>query len=100
MDRHERGGRRAAAGALTAAQQHLRCEGLLEKEAGGRSMAPTQEALRLYQRRHMLPSAGVLDLETRDTFLADSRELDFRTLFARCVNASSTRAASSRTARS
>ena len=72
--------RRTAAGAITAAQQHLRCEGLLEKEAEGTFDGATQEALRLYQRRHMLPSAGVLDLETRDTLLADSRELDFRTL--------------------
>ena len=92
-------GRRTAAGALAASQQHLRCEGLLEKEAVGIFDGATQEALRVYQRRHMLPSAGVLDLETRDTLLADSRELDFRTLLRGCVNASSTRAVSSRTAR-
>ena len=53
---------------------------MLEKEAVGTFDGATQEALRVYQRRHMLPSAGVLDLETRDTLLADSRELDFRTL--------------------
>jgi hypothetical protein len=72
--------RHTAAGALAAAQQHLRCEGLLGTEAGATFDGATQEALRLYQRRHMVPSAGVLDLETRDTLLADSRELDFRTL--------------------
>lgn len=72
--------RRVTTGALTAAQQHLRCEGFLGKEASGTFDAATQEALQLYQRRHMLPSAGTLDLETRDALLADSRELDFRTL--------------------
>jgi len=70
----------AAVGPLTSVQQHLRCEGFLDREADGIFDASTQQGLRLYQRRHMLPSAGVLDPETRDSFLADSRELDFRAL--------------------
>jgi hypothetical protein len=41
---------------------------------------PTLEALRVYQRRHMLPSPGMLDTETREALLTGSRELDFRTL--------------------
>jgi hypothetical protein len=71
----------AAAAAVTAVQQHLSCEGFLgPRSREGTFDAGTQEGLRLYQRRHMLPSAGILDEETRATFLTDSRELDFRTL--------------------
>jgi hypothetical protein len=67
--------------ALTVVQRHLRCEGLLAAGAGDGSFdGPTQESLRVYQRRHMLPSAAVIDAETRDTLLTNSRELDFRTL--------------------
>jgi len=72
--------RRASAAAITAAQQHLRCEGFLENGVEGTFDGNMQEALRLYQRRHMLPSAGVLDVETRAALVADSRELDFLTL--------------------
>ncbi|HEX2658885.1 MAG TPA: peptidoglycan-binding domain-containing protein, partial [Polyangia bacterium] len=46
----------------------------------GQFDGPTQEALRLYQRRHMLASAGILDADTRATLLTDTRELDFLTL--------------------
>src|SRR6185369_10701908 len=73
--------RPAVANALAVAQRHLRCEGLLSgKGDDGSFDASTEEALRLYQRRHMLPSPGVLDAETREALLTSSRELDFRTL--------------------
>jgi hypothetical protein len=73
--------RAETAAALTAAQGHLRCEGLLGANAAdGVFDAPTHDALRAYQRRHMLLAAGVLDDETRATLLTNSRELDFRTL--------------------
>ncbi len=72
---------RSTAAALAAVQAHLQCDGLLAAGAGaGAFDGPTQESLRAYQRRHMLPSAGILDAETRNTLLTDSRELDFRTL--------------------
>jgi len=72
---------RATAAALTMVQRHLQCEGLLSQRAiNGKFDGAMQEALRLYQRRHMVPSAGVLDADTRATLLTDSRELDFRTL--------------------
>lgn len=71
----------AVAEAVKAVQQHLRCEGFLgQRSREGIFDAGTQEGLRLYQRRHMLPSGGILDEETRVTFLTNSRELDFRTL--------------------
>ena len=71
----------ATSAALTVVQQHLRCEGLFDPDAAtGAFDARTQEGLRLYQRRYMLPSAGILDSETRDTLLTDSGERDFRTL--------------------
>ena len=86
--------------ALAVVQRHLRCEALLDGKAGeGMFDSATQEALRVYQRRHMSPSAGVIDAETREALLTDSRELDFRTPLARCANASSPRPASSKTAR-
>jgi len=67
--------------ALAVVQQHLRCEGLLAANAAQGSFdGPTYDSLRAYQRRHMLPSPGVLDAETRETLLTSSRELDFRTL--------------------
>jgi hypothetical protein len=67
--------------ALAVVQRHLRCEGLLlTKTNEGFFDGSTQEGLRLYQRRHMLPSAGVLDADTRAALLTNSRELDFRTL--------------------
>jgi hypothetical protein len=67
--------------ALSVVQRHLACEGLLAAAARDGSFdAPTREALALYQRLHMLPSPPVVDSETREAFLTDSRELDFRTL--------------------
>jgi hypothetical protein len=66
---------------LAVVQRHLRCDGFLSTKANDGSFdGATQEALRLYQRRHMLPSAGVLDADTREALLTNSRELDFRTL--------------------
>jgi hypothetical protein len=67
--------------AVKVSQRHLMCEGLLDSRSReGAFDAGTQDGLRLYQRRHMLPSAGILDEETRETLLTNSRELDFRTL--------------------
>jgi hypothetical protein len=67
--------------ALAVVQRHLRCEGLLRGPAKeGIFDEPTREALAVYQRRHMLPSAAILDEETRSALLTDSRELDFRSL--------------------
>jgi hypothetical protein len=67
--------------AVAAAQAHLRCEGLLGADARQGELDPaTFEALRLYQRRQMLPSPGAIDAETRDTLVTNSRELDFRGL--------------------
>ena len=66
--------------AIAAAQAHLRCERMLVGERPGVFDAPTRVALQLYQRRHMLPSPGTLDRETRQTLTTGSRELDFRTL--------------------
>ena len=67
--------------ALAVAQQHLACEGLMGAAArDGVFDGATEAQLRTYQRRHMLPSPGTLDSETREALLTDSRELDFRTL--------------------
>jgi len=71
----------ATSAALVVVQGHLRCEGLLAPTAADAAFdSATYEALRAYQRRHMLPSPGVLDAETRETLLTSSRELDFRAL--------------------
>ncbi|HEY8923526.1 MAG TPA: peptidoglycan-binding protein [Polyangia bacterium] len=71
----------ARSAAIRAAQAHLSCEGLLAPGAReGVFDAPTQEAIALYQRRHMIPSRPVLDRETREAMLLPSLELDFRTL--------------------
>jgi hypothetical protein len=67
--------------ALSVVQRHLGCDGLLPNPPHlGQFDGPTADALALYQRRHMLPSHAVVDRETRETFLTDSRELDFRSL--------------------
>ena len=72
---------RSTTAALVAVQRHLQCEGLLAgRGASGKFDGPTQDALRQYQRRHMVPSAGILDDDTRATLLTNSQELDFRTL--------------------
>ncbi|HEY5949141.1 MAG TPA: L,D-transpeptidase [Kofleriaceae bacterium] len=64
---------------LVAVEQHLVCEGLLSpSDADGAMTARTATAIALYQRRHFLLPHEHLDAETRETFAADSRELDFR----------------------
>jgi hypothetical protein len=65
--------------ARRAAQEHLACEGFLQK-ASGREGSSARRALRLYQRRHMIPAKQRgLDESTRQAMLADSRELDYLT---------------------
>jgi hypothetical protein len=77
----EDGAAPARRAALSVVQRHLACEGFLVNVAHpGELDAPMRDALALYQRRHMLPSRPVVDVETRQTLLTDSRELDFRTL--------------------
>ena len=67
--------------AVTAMQAHLRCEGLLPGGARTPRMdLRTVASLQAYQRLHMLADNGSIDLETRTTLLADSREHDFRAL--------------------
>jgi len=75
-------GARAAAdkAAIATAQAHLRCERMLAGGRPGVFDGATATALKLYQRRHMLPSPGSMDRETRQALATDSRELDFRTL--------------------
>jgi hypothetical protein len=79
--------------AIAAAQAHLRCEGFLHRRAEtGVFDAWTADAVRLYQRRHMIVSiGGRLDASTRRAMAMDSRELDFlgllRTLRERVVAA-------------
>ena len=66
--------------AIAAMQAHLRCEGLLKKGGfEGSFDHPTTEALRAFQRKHMIVSYA-LDEETRAVLATDSRELDFRGL--------------------
>jgi hypothetical protein len=65
--------------AVAAMQEHLRCEGFLDQGMTGMLDATTISAMQTYHKRHMLVS-WQLDDETRRTLLADSRELDFRTL--------------------
>ncbi len=66
--------------AITAVQEHLRCEGLLKKASypGAFDLATT-DAMRAFQRKHMIVSYS-LDEITRTAFATDSRELDFRGL--------------------
>ncbi len=67
--------------AVVAMQAHLRCEDLLPAKAKHARMDPrTVAGLQIYQRLHMIADNGRLDLETRTTLLADSREHDFRAL--------------------
>jgi hypothetical protein len=67
--------------AVVAMQAHLRCEDLLSgKAAPARMDRRTVEGLKIYQRLQMTADSGRIDLETRTTLLADSREQDFRAL--------------------
>ncbi len=71
----------AARRAVIAMQAHLRCEDLLPRKAKrGRMDRRTVEGLKIYQRLHMIADHGRIDLETRATLVADSREHDFRAL--------------------
>lgn len=72
---------RARVDAIRAAQDHLRCEGLLTRdEDTGLYGHHTQQAMQIFQRKHMLGSRAHVDAETRATLAEDSRELDFRAL--------------------
>ncbi len=66
--------------AIAAMQRHLQCEGLMKKPlvAGAFDVATT-DALRAFQRKHMIVSYA-LDAETRAALALDSRELDLRGL--------------------
>jgi hypothetical protein len=66
--------------AVIAMQAHLRCEGLPGGANGARMDRRTVASLQTYQRLHMIADNGSIDLETRTTLLADSREHDFRAL--------------------
>jgi len=65
--------------AIRSVQEHLRCEQLLPpRAAAGRFDRPTRDALRLYQRRHVIVASGELEADTRDALVTPSRELDLR----------------------
>lgn len=67
--------------AIRAMQEHLRCDGLSRRpDAPGLFGYDTQVGLEMYQRKQMLGSRSHLDLETRDTLIEDSHELDFQAL--------------------
>lgn len=67
--------------ATKAAQAHLACDGLLGDGAHpGVFDRDMLEALEPWQRKHMIVSNGVLDADTRDALVRDSREGDFRAL--------------------
>jgi hypothetical protein len=77
--------------AITAAQEHLACDGLLEGHAPGVLDGPTSRALAAYQRMHARIGSGVLDESTREVLRGDSREAVFlailRALRERIVDA-------------
>lgn len=65
---------------VRAAQAHLACDKLLTaRPIRGAYTWQTTRAIKSFQRRVMILPHGVLDEETRDALLADSRESDFRT---------------------
>jgi len=65
--------------AVKAAQQHLVCEGLLNKRfVDGKMLWLTADKLDLYQRGHFLIPHGELDPDTREALAAGGLELDFR----------------------
>jgi len=70
---------RAPVQATRAMQGHLRCEGLLSRRAEQDVFDLwTAAGLKAYQRKHMIVSWGLLDDDTRQAMLSDSRELDYR----------------------
>jgi len=78
--------------ALTAAEAHMVCEGLLgAKRLDGIYDWHTGKAIGLFQRRNFVVARGQLDEATRTALITDSRELDFRdalrVLRERVVNA-------------
>jgi len=76
---HARAGQTARADALRVVQQHLVCDALLTPDdVTGLFGARSNEALRVYQQRHMIVSWGVVDAATRATLLTAPRLLDFR----------------------
>jgi hypothetical protein len=66
--------------AISKMQEHLKCERLLPpKTKEGIIDYASAEALKAFQRKHMIVS-WELDEETRAALVADSRELDFRSI--------------------
>ncbi|CAN5375159.1 hypothetical protein BH11MYX1_BH11MYX1_02380 [soil metagenome] len=64
---------------IVAAQQHLKCEGLLtEEEIDGTFSWAFGQALEQFERRNFLIPNGRLDPDTRAALATDPRELDFR----------------------
>lgn len=73
--------RAAHAAAVKVLQAHLRCDRLLDKRAkDGQFDMWTADAVRMFQRRHMIISWGIVDEPTRAALLTDSRELDYHGL--------------------
>ncbi len=73
--------RASHAAAVNVIQAHLRCDRLLDKRAKeGQFDMWTAEAVRMFQRRHMVISWGIVDEPTRTALLSDSRELDYHGL--------------------
>ena len=66
--------------AVTAVQEHLRCEGLLATRGviPGQFDYPTAKALKAYQLRHWIVGSGELDPDTALVMQEDNRELEFR----------------------
>ena len=70
---------RRSVGAVEVVQAHLRCDGLLAKRGvSGVFDWRTARALEQWQRRQMIIGNGILDEESREAMLLDSRELVFR----------------------
>jgi hypothetical protein len=73
--------RAAHEAAVRVVQGRLGCDGLLDKRAKpGVFDIWTADGVRMFQRKHMIISWGVVDEPTRAAFLTDSHELDFRSL--------------------
>lgn len=68
--------------AILSVQEHLRCEGFLNRRARDGVLDPhTAAAIRAWHDKHMIVSLGSrLDEATRQTLAMDSHELDFRSL--------------------
>ena len=73
---------RAQTGSIIALQDHLECEGLLDRTRIERGVldAPSTNALRGWQARVGLVPTGSLDGDTRAWLALGSREIDFRLL--------------------